>query len=128
MHDDYREREAALEITEVGEQRRDLGAQILVDAMQTDKGIEDEECGAQRGDGVGKACLVVDSKARVASNVNFAELAEAYEMTGGYIRNAALRAAFFAASAGSDIKTSHLRRAANLEMASMGKVVGRAHG
>jgi len=68
------------------------------------------------------------SKARVASNVNFAELAEAYEMTGGYIRNAALRAAFFAASAGSDIKTSHLRRAANLEMASMGKVVGRAHG
>jgi hypothetical protein len=48
-------------------------------------------------------------------------------MTGGYIRNAALRAAFFAASAGSDIKTSHLRRAANLEMASMGKVVGRAH-
>ena len=67
------------------------------------------------------------AKARVASNVNFAELAEAYEMTGGYIRNAALRAAFFAASAGSDIKTSHLRRAANLEMASMGKVVGRAH-
>jgi SpoVK/Ycf46/Vps4 family AAA+-type ATPase len=66
------------------------------------------------------------AKARVASNVNFAELAEAYEMTGGYIRNAALRAAFFAASAGSDIKTSHLRRAANLEMASMGKVVGRA--
>lgn len=68
------------------------------------------------------------AKARVAANVNFAELAEAYEMTGGYIRNAALRAAFFAASAGSDIKSSHLRRAANLEMSSMGKVVGRANG
>lgn len=69
-------------------------------------------------------CLLCRHRNRLA--VLLAELAAAYEMT-GYIRNAALRAAFFATSAGSDIKISRLRRVANLEMSSMGKAVSRAH-
>jgi ATP-dependent 26S proteasome regulatory subunit len=70
---------------------------------------------------------VVPAEASVAKDVNFSDLARRYEMTGGYIRNAALRAAFFAASDKSAINAEHLRRAAALEMSSMGKVVSRAH-
>lgn len=71
---------------------------------------------------------IVPSAAQLAPDVDFGELADRYEMTGGYIRNAALRAAFFAAAEGSAIRREHLQRAATLEMASMGKVVhGRAH-
>jgi SpoVK/Ycf46/Vps4 family AAA+-type ATPase len=71
---------------------------------------------------------IVPPAAQLAADVDFGELADRYEMTGGYIRNAALRAAFFAAAEGSAIRREHLQRAATLEMASMGKVVhGRAH-
>jgi SpoVK/Ycf46/Vps4 family AAA+-type ATPase len=71
---------------------------------------------------------IVPQAAQLATDVDFGELAERYEMTGGYIRNAALRAAFFAAAEASAITRDHLQRAAALEMASMGKVVrGRAH-
>ena len=66
-------------------------------------------------------------EAALAPDVDFSRLAEVYEMTGGYIRNATLRAAFFAASSGTEISASHLQRAASLEMSAMGKVVGRSH-
>jgi hypothetical protein len=39
-------------------------------------------------------------QARLAPGVDFAELARTFELSGGHIRNAALRAAFFAASSG----------------------------
>jgi hypothetical protein len=32
---------------------------VLVDAMQADEGVEDEQRGAQRGDSLGEACLVI---------------------------------------------------------------------
>jgi len=71
---------------------------------------------------------IVPAEAKLAPDVDFADLADRYEMTGGYIRNAALRAAFFAAAEGTAIRTEHLHRAANLELASLGKVTaGRLH-
>jgi len=50
-------------------------------------------------------------------------LGEAYVMSGGYIRNAVLRAAFLAADEDSPITASHLTRAAQLEYEAMGKIV-----
>jgi hypothetical protein len=47
-------------------------------------------------------------------------------MSGGYIRNAVLRAAFLAASEGRPIGNEHLWRAAHAEYEAMGKVVSRA--
>jgi len=60
--------------------------------------------------------------APVAPNVDFAGLARHFEMTGGYIRNAALRAAFLAADEGSPITGAHLEHAARLEYEGMGKI------
>jgi len=60
--------------------------------------------------------------APVAEGVDFMKLAKKYEMSGGYIRNAALRAAFLAADEGSDITAAHLERAAKLEYEGMGKI------
>jgi hypothetical protein len=47
-------------------------------------------------------------------------------MTGGYIKNAALRAAFLAADEGTAIAMRHLVRAARAEYQAMGKVRGLA--
>jgi hypothetical protein len=44
-------------------------------------------------------------------------------MTGGYIKNAALRAAFLAADEDAPIAMRHLDRAARAEYQGMGKVV-----
>jgi hypothetical protein len=44
-------------------------------------------------------------------------------MSGGYIRNAVLRAAFLAAAEDRPIGMQHLERAATLEYTAMGKVV-----
>jgi len=60
--------------------------------------------------------------ARLALDINFKQLAERFEMSGGYIRNAALRAAYLAASDG-EIAMRHLVNAATLEYVSMGKVM-----
>ena len=60
--------------------------------------------------------------ARLAADINFKQLAERFEMSGGYIRNAALRAAYLAAADG-EIAMRHLVNAATLEYVSMGKVM-----
>ena len=62
----------------------------------------------------------------VEPGVDFADLARRFEMTGGYIRNATLRAAFLAAHDGAAIGMRHLLRAARAEYQAMGKVV--SHG
>jgi len=54
--------------------------------------------------------------------IDFVGLARRYEMSGGYIRNAAVRAAFLAADEGSSITTGHLERAARTEYVGMGKL------
>ncbi len=58
--------------------------------------------------------------------LDFASLATRYEMSGGYIRNAALRAAFLAADEDGPISQRHLERAARVEYEGMGKIAPRA--
>jgi vesicle-fusing ATPase len=60
--------------------------------------------------------------APLAGNVDFGSLARRYAMSGGYIRNAALRAAFLAADEDSEITAAHLERAARVEYEGMGKI------
>ncbi len=66
---------------------------------------------------------MLPSEAQVDGEVDFELLSDKYEMSGGYIRNAVLRAAFLAADEDSAITMGHLRRAANLEYVAMGKVI-----
>jgi hypothetical protein len=65
---------------------------------------------------------LLPSEAAVAADIDFALLADKFEMTGGYIRNAVMRAAFLAAADGGAIAMRHLQRAAVLEYTAMGKI------
>ncbi len=60
--------------------------------------------------------------APIEDSVDFDALAKRYEMSGGYIRNAALRAAFIAADGDGLITQAHLERASRLEYEAMGKL------
>ena len=61
--------------------------------------------------------------APVAPGLDAAALARRYAMSGGYIRNAAVRAAFLAADQGAEITGLRiLERAARLEYEAMGKL------
>jgi SpoVK/Ycf46/Vps4 family AAA+-type ATPase len=62
-------------------------------------------------------------KAPVESNLNLTALANEFELSGGYIKNAAVRAAFLAASVGAPIGMDILRLASALELEDMGRVV-----
>ncbi len=53
---------------------------------------------------------------------DFAELAKRFPMSGGYIRNSALRAAFLAAQEGVPLSQDHIVRAIQLEYREMGKL------
>ncbi|MEO6775735.1 MAG: AAA family ATPase [Kofleriaceae bacterium] len=59
----------------------------------------------------------------ITRGIDFAELARQFEMSGGYIKNAALRAAYLAAADGEQIGMRHLLHAATSEYAAMGKVM-----
>ena len=50
-------------------------------------------------------------------------MAQEYELSGGYIKNVAVRAAFLAAAEKSAVNMSILRRAAALELEDQGKLV-----
>jgi SpoVK/Ycf46/Vps4 family AAA+-type ATPase len=67
--------------------------------------------------------VMLPTEADVGSDIDFDFLSNKYEMSGGYIRNAVLRAAFLAADDRSPITMRHMMRAANLEYSGMGKVV-----
>jgi hypothetical protein len=58
-----------------------------------------------------------------AGDLDFEALAEKYRLSGGYIRNAAVRAAFLAASEGAALGQGHLERAVALEYREIGKLV-----
>lgn len=60
--------------------------------------------------------------AEVSGDVDAERLAEAFVMSGGYIKNAVLRAAYRAADEGTPIAMRHLWRAARAEYEGMGKV------
>jgi hypothetical protein len=65
---------------------------------------------------------MLPAKAPVEDDIDFAALARKYVMSGGYIRNAVLRAAFLAADANESIGSYHLTHAALLEYEAMGKL------
>jgi AAA+ superfamily predicted ATPase len=58
-----------------------------------------------------------------SDTVDIAALASDYELTGGYIKNVAVRATFFAAAEGVPLSTEQVQRAAILELEDMGRVV-----
>jgi hypothetical protein len=58
-----------------------------------------------------------------AGVIDTGELARKYKMSGGYIRNSALRAAFLAAAEQSPLRQEHLERAVKLEYREIGKLV-----
>lgn len=66
---------------------------------------------------------VIPPRAACADDVDFVELGRRFAMTGGYIRNAALRAAYLAASRQRPIGMAHLIEAAITETAAMGRVI-----
>ena len=58
VDDDDGDGVAALQLSQIGEQRRHLTAGVLIDAMQTHEGIEHEQARLQVGDGVVEASAV----------------------------------------------------------------------
>jgi SpoVK/Ycf46/Vps4 family AAA+-type ATPase len=58
----------------------------------------------------------------LADEPDLAELARRYPLTGGYIRNAVLRAAYTAAGRGTPLSTADLERAVRAEYLARGKV------
>jgi AAA+ superfamily predicted ATPase len=62
-------------------------------------------------------------KAPVETGIDLELLAREFELSGGYIKNAAVRAAFLAASVGAPIGMEILRLASALELEDMGRVV-----
>src|SRR5690606_20577680 len=48
----------ALELAQVREQRCDLAGDVLVDAVKTHEGVEDEQSGLEPGDGLGETVAV----------------------------------------------------------------------
>ncbi|MBA3391293.1 MAG: ATP-binding protein [Deltaproteobacteria bacterium] len=65
---------------------------------------------------------MLPAAAPVTADIDVTALGRRYAMSGGYIRNAALRAAFLAANEGNPIGAVHLERAARLEYEGMGKI------
>lgn len=65
--------------------------------------------------------LLPEAAPRTAT-IDFAALARTFELSGGHIRNAALRAAFLAASENTAITHTHLEAAARLECETLGKL------
>ncbi len=63
------------------------------------------------------------AKLRRSKDIDFKALAHEYELSGGYIKNVAVRAAFLAAAEKSAVNMSILRRAAALELEDQGKLV-----
>ena len=68
---------------------------------------------------------LIPKAAPTTGELKLQKLAEQFEMSGGYIRNAVLRAAFLAAAERTTITANHLTKAAHLEYEAMGKITSR---
>ena len=55
--------------------------------------------------------------------IGFGELAKRLQMSGGYVRNAVMRAGYLAAAQGKPITTALLKHAAELVLRDAGKVI-----
>jgi hypothetical protein len=65
---------------------------------------------------------MLPQQAERADDLDFEHLANEFVMSGGYIKNAMLRAAFLSVDEGSPISNEHLQRAARAEYEAMGKL------
>ncbi|MEO7732538.1 MAG: ATP-binding protein, partial [Kofleriaceae bacterium] len=65
---------------------------------------------------------LIPAKVPVQGKLDFAGLSQRFRLSGGYIRNAALRAAFLAAEEGSSLTHEHLERAIRMEFREIGKL------
>jgi hypothetical protein len=65
---------------------------------------------------------LIPQQVPVAGTIDFAGLSQRFRLSGGYIRNAALRAAFLAAEEGSSLTHEHLERAIRMEFREIGKL------
>jgi AAA+ superfamily predicted ATPase len=65
---------------------------------------------------------MIPAQTPIAGKLDFAEVAERFDMAGGNIRNAALRAALLAAADGKSLATSHLLDAAQREFGESGRL------
>jgi SpoVK/Ycf46/Vps4 family AAA+-type ATPase len=69
---------------------------------------------------------MLPERAHVAPDIDFVRLARDFDMSGGNIKNAAVRAAYIAADRGEPIEMDHLWHAARLEYEAMGRLVTHA--
>ena len=67
----------------------------------------------------------VPDEAPIEDSIDFRQLAQDFVLSGGYVKNAAVRAAFLAASRGVPLGMNLFRLAAGLELEDMGRVVMR---
>jgi hypothetical protein len=65
---------------------------------------------------------LIPSQVPVQGRLDFASLSQRFRLSGGYIRNAALRAAFLAAEEGTALTHEHLERAIRMEFREIGKL------
>jgi ATPase family associated with various cellular activities (AAA) len=65
---------------------------------------------------------LIPAQVPVQGTLDFAALAQRFRLSGGYIRNAALRAAFLAAEEGTSLTHDHLERAIRMEFREIGKL------
>jgi hypothetical protein len=65
---------------------------------------------------------LIPSQVPVQGKLDFATLSQRFRLSGGYIRNAALRAAFLAAEEGVALSHEHLERAIRMEFREIGKL------
>ncbi|HEY0987605.1 MAG TPA: ATP-binding protein, partial [Kofleriaceae bacterium] len=65
---------------------------------------------------------LIPAEVPVQGTIDFVGLSQRFRLSGGYIRNAALRAAFLAAEEGSSLTHEHLERAIRMEFREIGKL------
>jgi hypothetical protein len=65
---------------------------------------------------------LIPAQVPVQGKLDFATLSQRFRLSGGYIRNAALRAAFLAAEEGVALSHEHLERAIKMEFREIGKL------
>jgi SpoVK/Ycf46/Vps4 family AAA+-type ATPase len=67
--------------------------------------------------------VTIPAAADLETGIEWRTLADSFELSGGHIKNAVLRAAILAAAAGGPIRFAHLLQAARAEYREMGKLV-----
>jgi hypothetical protein len=65
---------------------------------------------------------LIPAEVPVTGKIDFVGLSQRFRLSGGYIRNATLRAAFLAAEEGSSLTHAHLERAIRMEFREIGKL------